>query len=221
MSMWRIMTRYALVAAAGAALAGMGVADGLLTGRWGASEQPVRASFERLPLTIGEWDGTALKTSEQLPAAESGTVLLRRYVNRVNGATVTLFLTVGRPGPIVSAHTPDSCYPGAGFARIGSILKQSIAGDDGPRTHEYSVANFSKTERATPLHLRVFWAWSATGAWQSPEYPRLAFAGQPRLFKMYVIRQMVKEGEPLAGDPAAAFIQAAVPEFQKALRDDD
>jgi hypothetical protein len=214
--------RAALIATAFAALAGMGVAHGLLTDRWAAADPAAQGPpLDRVPFAVGDWDGTTVEaTPDQLPASEPGTVLLRRYVNRVNGATVTLFLTVGRPGPIVASHTPDSCYPGAGFACDGAVGKRSVAAEGGGRPNQFRVADYSKTERASPLHLRVFWGWSADGAWQAPDYPRLAFAGKKRLYKLYVIRQLPKAGEPADDDPAIPFLRALAPELQKALMAD-
>jgi hypothetical protein len=217
----RPAARAALIATAFAALAGMGLAHGLLTDRWAADPAAQGPPLDRVPLAVGDWDGATIDaTPDQLPASEPGTVLLRRYVNRVNGAAVTLFLTVGRPGPIVASHAPDSCYPGAGFACDGPIVRQSVAPEGGGRANQFRVAEYSKTERASPLHLRVFWGWSADGAWQTPDYPRLAFAGKKRLYKLYVIRQLPKGGEPLDDDPAVAFLRALTPELQKTLMAD-
>jgi hypothetical protein len=218
---WPSLGKHALFASAFFALAGIGVAGGVLSGRWAAPDQPIHAALDRIPLTIGDWKGsTPESTADLLPAAEPGTVLLRRYVNGVNGSVVTLFLTVGRPGPVAESHTPDRCYAGAGYACNGSILRQTISGEEG-RRHEFQVATFSKNERAAPVHVRVFWAWTATGTWQAPEYPRLKFAGERRLFKMYVIRQLLKEGEPLDADPVVPFVQALAPELETVVRADD
>jgi hypothetical protein len=210
----------AVVVSALAALTGIGVAEGLISGRWKA-EEPIGVALDRLPMTVGDWVGTSTQQADELlPAVDPGTVLLRDYQNRVTGAKVTLFLNVGRPGPLVSAHTPESCYPGAGYTCAAGVRKQSISGDN-DRRHEFDVAVFSKTERATPVHLRLFWAWTANGTWQVPEIPRLTFAGERRLFKIYVIRQMLREGEPLDADPIVPFIQALAPEMDKLIRATD
>ena len=106
----RLLTsRFTLFAVVVALLAGMGVAHGLLTDRWAAPE--AHLPLDRLPFTVGDWDGTPINSAEALPAAEPGSVLLRRYVNRVNGAAVTLFLTAGPTGPIAASHSPDSLLP--------------------------------------------------------------------------------------------------------------
>ena len=68
-----------------------------------------------------------------------------------------------------------------------------------------------------PLHYRVFWSRSGSGDWEAPDYPRVAFARYQRLYKVYVIRRLLKPEEPLEGDPAIRFIQVLLPELKKAL----
>jgi hypothetical protein len=209
------VSRGLLYATAFAMLAATGVAHGVLTDRWplpGASAAPLTA----LPMTIGDWDGSAGELDpEVLARMGEGEALLRTYVNRVNGAVVTIFLSAGRAGPIVASHRPESCYPGAGYAFAEPITRRSLSdGSEGP-PQEFDVATFSKTERASPIHVRVFWSWSATGHWQIPTSPRLAFAGKRRVCKLYVIRQLVQSKEPLDGDPAQSFLEALIPEMNK------
>lgn len=212
----RLLTsRFTLFAVVVALLAGMGVAHGLLTDRWAAPE--AHLPLDRLPFTVGDWNGTPIDSAEALPTAEPGAVLLRRYVNGVNGAAVTLFLTAGATGPIAASHSPDSCYPGAGFACPDPIVNLPVAGADGSKVGDFRVANYSKTERASPVYLRVFWGWTDKGVWQAPVDPRMAFVGTRRLYKMYVIRDLLREGEPLEEDPAVSFIQALAPELKKTL----
>jgi hypothetical protein len=195
-------------------LAGGGVAQGLLTDRWGASAQQMSAALERVPMTIGDWDGTtSTADDDQLPQAEEGGTLLRRYVNRVTGSVVTLFLAAGRPGPMVAEHHPESCYPGAGFHAETPPTRWTLTGPDG-RGHEFMQVTWSKTERASPVHLRMYWAWTATGEWKVPDNPRLVFAKYRRLYKVYVIRQAVSSREPWEGDAARAFLQALLPELK-------
>jgi hypothetical protein len=210
-----------------AMLAGGGVVHGLLSDRWNPPSLPTQSSLDGLPEVIGDWVGSpAEQAQDELPGGCDGPQLLRHYVNRgtglgkgregVHGAAVTLFLTVGRPGPVVASHSPESCYPGAGFTCIGGMAKHNILGAD-DRAHEFWMATFGKKERALPVYVRVCWAWTATGTWQVPDYPRLVFARQPRLFKIYVIRQMLKEREPIEDDPIVHFIRAATPELNKVV----
>jgi hypothetical protein len=208
---------YALVLAM---LIASGLAHGLITERWSEPPDPQAqvAAFSRIPMVIDDWDGRSVDAQEdQLPQEQVGSALLRRYVNRLDGSAVMVFLSSGRPGPMVAAHLPESCYPGAGYHLVAPQAKRSIlSGPSSPRA-QFWVANFSKTERAVPVHLRVFWAWSGSGNWETPDHPRLAFAHYHKLYKLYVIRSLLKPEEPLENDPAIGFMKIFLPELDKAL----
>jgi hypothetical protein len=196
-----------------------GLAHGLITERWSDPPDPdaQAAIFARVPMVIDDWDGRTIDTDDDRLPEEIGNALLRRYVNRVDGSVVTVFLSVGRPGPMVAGHLPVSCYPGAGYDLVGSSIKQSIlSGPSSPKA-QFWVSNFSKTQRAVPEHLRVFWSWSGSGTWEIPDRPRLAFAHYQKLYKLYVIRNLLKAEEPLENDPAIGFVKVLVPELDKAL----
>ena len=143
-----LTSRLALFAVVVATLAGMGVAHGLLTYRWAPPDTHV--PLDRLPFTIGDWDGTPVDAGDVLPDFQDDTVVLRRYVNRVNGDALTLFLTAGPTVPMLSSHTPEACYPGAGFSRADPIVTKNIVTEPGSRTNQFRVADYSKTERASP-----------------------------------------------------------------------
>jgi hypothetical protein len=67
------------------------------------------------------------------------------------------------------------------------------------------------------VHLRLFWSWSGDGSWQAPDYPHRTFARYPFLYKLYVIRPLIKPDEPLAGDPCQEFLGLLLPELKKSL----
>jgi Protein of unknown function (DUF3485) len=190
-----------------------GVAHGVLTDRWSSPRSDV--SLDDVPFSIGGWDGTsAPKDAEQLPAlGEGNDLILRRYTDRSSGASVLVFLTRGRAGPMAAAHSPMSCYPGAGFRCPSGPSVRGIE-SDGSR-HAFRVATFSKTERASPVHARVFWSYSAAGVWEVPESPRLRFAGRKQLYKLYVIRPLARPDEPSEDDPAVPFIEHLVAEIAR------
>jgi hypothetical protein len=214
------MSRLLLFVTAFAAVVAQGTVHGLWTERWTPSaESAAVIPAERVPLTVGDWDGTTVEQDpNEIPTGvESGNFLLRRYVNRISGAAVTMVLQAGRPGPMVASHTPDSCYVGAGYSFVVPMARRPVSVEGHATPDQFYVGTLSKTERAMPMHLRLFWSWTATGTWDVPDRPRLAFAKYRRLYKLYVIRQMLRDSEPMDNEPAAAFLQVLVPELQKSL----
>jgi hypothetical protein len=205
---YRLLTVFAVVASAGAV-------HGLWTNRWAAPAALERgaARMADLPMTLGDWDGQAeALDGRQLAAADVSGHLLRRYVNRRTGAVVSVLLLCGRPGPI-SVHTPEVCYRGTGYDQVGVRTKHALDGQAG----ELWVSRFQKQPAAAPESLRVLYAWNAAGKWEAPASPRSAFARYPALYKLYVIRPLVRDDEPLEEDPVLELLRGLLPALEKAL----
>lgn len=197
---------------------GTGVSESLWTNRWSASKelQAAVARLEDFPSTVGDWEGHSDQLdARQLELGEIEGYASYRYVNRRNGNAVSVLAVCGRPGPI-SVHTPDICYRGAGYEPIGAPVKLPLEGA-GTAGTEFWMSNFSKPSPGASSHLRVFWAWSAAGAWQAPDNPRLRFARYSALYKLYVIRQVAAPDEPVKGDPSVEFMQLLLPRLQQTL----
>jgi hypothetical protein len=138
-----------------------------------------------------------------LEASQAAGVLRRQYVNRQTGATLTLMLLVGRPGP-VAVHTPDVCYRNSGYAQIGPDVVAPVPGVDGAG---FRVLRLKK-DAAVPIDLRIWYSWAATGQWEAPDNPRVHFARSPVLYKLYVIRELPRADEAPGDDPAPEFLRA-------------
>jgi hypothetical protein len=195
-----------------------GAVPGLWTGRWEPSTDldAAAARMAQIPKVVGDWEGRdqALNPRE-LAAAQATGMLRRQYVHRKTRATVSLLLVCGRPGP-VAVHTPDVCYLGSGFEEEGKESREKPV-PPGDRGDQFIVRRFGKPVAAVPVHLRIFYGWSADGAWQAPENPRLAYARQPVLYKLYAVRELARADEPAADDPAQEFLGALLPVARPAL----
>jgi hypothetical protein len=165
-------------------------------------------------MTVGDWDGRVKELDDRtLALAEAAGYVRRQYVNRRTGSTVALLILCGRPGPL-SVHSPDVCYDGTGYDELGGRTKYT---ELGPPAAEFWVYRFRKRDSALPVHLRVLYSWGAAGAWQAIETPRLTFARERVLYKMYIVRELPNPDEPLKGDPALDFVRVLLPELQKSL----
>jgi hypothetical protein len=194
-----------------------GAAAGLWNGRWGESPTVQRAAarLDRLPLSLGSnWDveETTLSAREVAVAAIEG-YASRRYLNRRTGMILSVLLLCGQSGPM-SVHTPDVCFAGAGYAPIGT--QRLYEGPSGSHS-EFRVCDFKKENVATPTLLRVFLSWGSKEEWTVPARPRLAFAGKPYLYKLYVSREMARPNEPINEDPATELIKELLPQLQETL----
>jgi hypothetical protein len=196
-----------------------GLVHGRWTNRWTTSDAVEKAvgKLGCLPMILGDWRGRSLEMNrEQLALAEIAGCIARRYENRRTQCAVTVLLVCGRPGPI-SVHTPDICYTGAGFEPTGPLEMLSLPlGTTGPAA-SFRNAVFGKASAAVPTYLRILWSWSADGFWEAPDNPRLRFAPQPVLYKLYVIRELATADDRLEGDSSLDFLQTFLPELERVL----
>jgi hypothetical protein len=193
-----------------------GVVQGVWTNRWNRAGklQAAVAKLQEVPRTLGDWDGKDHElTAREVAIAGIDGYVLRKYVNRRTGSVVTIYLACGRPGP-VAVHTPDECYPGAGFAQAGTATRYAPPGTPAA---EFKVQQFRRQNPAAPSELRIFHTFGQAGAWTTPEHPRLAFARSSVLYKLYVVREMASASEPPEKDPATDLIKVLMPELQRAL----
>ena len=213
-----IPTRPALAAAALFVLSGAG--HGLWTGRWTGPVAPAGtvARIDQIPLTVGAWQGQpagALDPKILARAGISGS-LTRRYVNRRDGREMSVLLVYGPPGP-VAVHPPEICMAGAGYEATAATGKARARYGSPSQAAAFKATTFRKPGPAGPLYMNVFWSWGAGGSWTTPDYPRLAFAPQPVLYKLYVSRQATRGDEPLENDPCLGFLQELLPALETPL----
>jgi hypothetical protein len=205
------MTRLlAPMTAVGVVLAA-GLVHGFWTHRWSVPPQvrQAAASLERIPLSLGDWEGQEFgqKGSEGEGLAGHRYV---RYVNRRTQDTVTVAIVCGRGATI---HTPDVCYGASGYNVIGKTRYTLHLPESDP---DFFTAEMDKTSNTDQTRLRLFWSWYAAGRWEVSESPRLAFARHVVLYKLYVIREMTNPCEP-DDDPCVEFMRQLLPELQRVL----
>lgn len=189
-----------------------GLLNGHWTGRWDSGNATAEAAqrVDALPLSAGDWvaEPIAINPREKAIAQADG-LISRRYTNRQTGQVVNLMMLCGRPGPI-SVHTPDVCFPGAGYREVGDASQFAI-GD--AAKDRFWVRHF---ERETPgsMPTRVLYAWNDGDSWQASANPRFEHAGKPALFKLYVLRSLTNRDDAFDSDPAVDFIRKLLPQLR-------
>ena len=195
-----------------------GITEGRWTNRWGWSDEldQATARLAGVPREVGDWEGhdDTLNPRSVVQAGVTGYVL-RHFENRRTGAAVSMLLVCGPSGP-TSLHSPDVCYPGAGYAMAGPPERHGVRSKGLDQRDEFWVTRFQRGGPA-PDPVRVYWAWTAAGDWQAPDSPRLRYAGLPALYKLYVIRPLARADETMADDPSTDFMRTFLPEVRKAL----
>jgi hypothetical protein len=200
----------------GAVLA-TGAVHGTWTDRWGAPEEPAAwaARMDAIPLTTDDWEGEEVASKRTEYDGFAGHIY-RRYVNRRTGKEVKLYLVCGKPGP-VSVHTPDVCYGAVGY-KVLARGKFTSPADGAVPAAELETGLFRQERAAEQNYLRIFWAWSTGGAWSAPAEPRRAFAGNPALYKIYLLHDMASPDEAAEEDPCSDLLKQLLPGMEHALR---
>ena len=196
-----------------------GAAYGTWTDRWGRSADR-EVAVERLatiPRELGGWVGTDVEISgAEVHRAGIDGYVLRTYQHPKTAQRVTLLVVCGRPGP-VSVHTPDVCFQGSGYELTTVPAREPVSLGEGTATVWSTVMR--KSASVLPDTLSVRWAWrTPSGGWQAADRPRVTFARNKVLFKIYVVSDQsaaaVRSGRT---DPAVEFLPAALPALDRCL----
>jgi Protein of unknown function (DUF3485) len=210
------MQRILVLLSACAVLTASGVVHGVWTDRW--SDQSDLADcaqrLEQFPMTVGDWHGTNVEMDKDPNTGLAG-MIARRYVHATSGKVVTLFLACGRSGAVCT-HTPEVCYAGSGY-EVEKPKRFVLPSTTAQAPPEFWTARFVKERANGRTHLRIFWSWYGTESWKVADNPRLSFAGEKVLYKMYLIREMVQADEPIDGDACVEFMQDLLPVFRRSV----
>jgi hypothetical protein len=204
-----------------------GLAEGIWTNRWSLAPELARAP-ERLtaiPRVTGEWEGQEDKLDpRQARQAELRASLVRHYVRQRTGETLHVLLVCGRPGP-VAVHAPEVCLGGAGFALRGKADRRTVTSPGLPAGTTFWVGEFHKPGAAVPEECELYWAWNSGSGWQAVDQPRLFFARERVLYKLYVSRETPGKtpamepaaSAPTGPDPIGDFLKVFLPEVNAHL----
>ncbi len=199
-----------------------GLVHGRWTGRWIGSEarKVATSRLQRVPRTLGSWQGKDLSMDPKIQKqAQIDGYIQRRYENTATGIAVQMLLVCGRPGPI-AAHSPEVCYPGAGFEAIGSVSRQVIEPADvrAPKA-EFLTAAFGKPGPAEAPRLEILWSLNSGTGWEAVNHPRLRFGAGGYLFKLYIVQELSRDAGAGGALPAREFARDLLPALERALRE--
>lgn len=180
----------ALAACAAAGLVVVGtLLQGFWTDRWGDKNVAVALKrdaeiLERVfPERFGDWEFEKSLESDPKELERAGAVghVSRLYRNVRTKGQVSAFVVCATPHD-ASGHTPDRCYPGAGFEVGESEHRQTVPLADGREAEAYTG-----TFRKQGQTLRVFWTYGVDGEWIAPQIARIELAGTEAVYKLYAI----------------------------------
>jgi hypothetical protein len=215
------MKAYLAAGVAGILIITAGLVNAYWTGVFGNinSDEILKSFAKRLgdvPMSVGDWEGTDDREMDprEREVAAADASLSRRYLNRLTGQAVSVFIVSGHHRAIAQ-HTPDLCYVAAGFQMLSPPIHYDVVTDDG--TVETYTTVFKKDEHTGTQYLRVFWTWSFEGQWLAPNMPRMKLVGHPALYKVYFINEVLQPGQGIEQNAAVDFMRKFIPTLDAAL----
>jgi hypothetical protein len=145
----------------------------------------------QLPRVMGPWraaEGSEVQLDPELVlVAGASDHIVRDYVDEKSGERASVLVLYGL-GPRVSTHSPEICYPSAGFQTVRGPIDHAITVPDvqGPVRYRWAiytkqVGHISRYEEAyvTFLHRGDWLSESASSRWKMFRY-------DPGLFKIQI-----------------------------------
>jgi hypothetical protein len=220
------------LAGAVALVLGVTVAQGFLTERWKDKtvtkdlQEAAKVLEEHFPKAFGGWELERELDADPKELERAGAVghISRLYRNTRTKARVSAFVVCARPHD-ASGHTPDRCYPGAGFEIGEAEHRQKVQLSDGREAE-----TFTGTFRKTGQTLRIFWTYgirdeaeinkenvAAPRTWVAPQIARIALVHEPAVYKLYAIVDETRLTSSQAMVECEDFISQLLPTFEARL----
>ena len=209
----------ATLVAAAVLVAAVTLLQGIWTERWGekkvADTLKTRAAIlERVfPEKFGDWEFEKELESDPKELERAGAVghVSRLYRNVRTKSRISAFVVCATPHD-ASGHTPDRCYPGAGFEIGESEHRQPVTLANGRKAE-----TFTGTFRKQGQTLRVFWTYGGDGMWIAPQIARFELAGRDAVYKLYAIIDETRLKGSQSMIECSDFLAALLPALDQAV----
>jgi hypothetical protein len=178
---------------------------------------PKFALDDAVPMALGDWVGEKTELDPQIVARTgSNDLITRRYVNRVTGVAVEVIVLHG-PAVDIFIHTPELCYPRAGYSSAGDVLERPVAAGPGVEVPFRSAA-YTKGDPARADTQEVYFSWRYNGHWTTlvnrpKEMERVA-----GMYKVQVSRRLLPSEARSVANPCEAFLELLVPVLEARIR---
>lgn len=197
------------------------IAHGIYTERWLPLETDQLKKFTQriptVPMSLGSWSGVDDPINEKEFELTNCTKCIQRTYTNPSDQKVSIYVVSGTASNICR-HSPDWCYRNAGFEQRGPLSTYAVPVEGLDEPVEFCTALFEKTkENSGGNNLRIFWTYSHDGRWKGPAWAKVAFAGRPALYKIYVIIPVAGDKSAVGDTPIDAFTKEAIPVINQML----
>ena len=220
---------------------GVTVVQGTWTERWGRQhdvaglERAARLLERAFPRNFGDWAYEKELESDPKELERAGAVghISRLYRSGKSKTPISAFVVCATPHD-ASGHTPDRCYPGAGFEIAEAEHRETVKLADG-RVAEAFTGTFRKQGQT----LRVFWTYGVSSPdpeaakdppqddadpprlrWIAPGIARIALNGEGAVYKLYAIIDQTKLTASQATFECTDFLAQLLPALDEQIAAD-
>ena len=184
-------------------------------GRLREGRRGPRVDLAAVPLALGPWEGKPTTIDPRIALATGADqVVTRRYVNRDTGVAVDVILLYG-PAVDMFIHSPEHCYPSAGFALAGGPDDKAVAA--GGSDARFRSLVYGKGEGARADLQEVYFSWWYAGRWSPDAGVQKHFERIPSMYKVQLARRVNATERRDVGNPCQAFLRELLPELGRRM----
>ncbi len=145
-----------------------------------------------IPRTLGDWKATQDSDIQLDPevARVAGSIdhFLRNYTNSRTGETVTVLVLYGLAEDVF-AHTPEACFPAAGYAPVTASVDHAFTVKPDGKPGVFRTGIYSKTLAGVTVYREVLSTYRHNDQWITDLAARWkAFRLHPGMFKIQIER---------------------------------
>ena len=168
-----------------------------------------------LPMTIGPWEGKASTMDPRIVRSSGSTDLVtRRYVDRRTGVGLDVVVLYG-PTSDMFIHTPELCYPAAGYEPLPDLFERAIPLEGNPSaTVPFRSLAFTKGEGGLSDSQEVYYSLRYDGRWTTRTATPRASKRSPGMVKVQVSRRISPRERRDVDNPTEPFLAALVGQIE-------
>ena len=165
-----------------------------------------------VPMQLGSWTGKGVELD---PAIVKGTgsndLITRRYTDSQTGVSLDVIVLYG-PTTDIFIHSPELCYPKAGYVIARDPLDRTIATAAGDVPFRAIV--YTKGDPGRPEVQEVYYSWRHSGRWSSlPTSPKES-ERIPGMYKIQIARPASPNEARTTNNPCESFLEKLIPDLE-------
>ena len=168
-----------------------------------------------IPMTLGSWVGKTTAMDPKIVEATGSTdQVTRQYIDQRTGVALDVIVLYG-PTSDIFIHSPELCYPKAGYAVAGDMFEKSIKAKGA--TAPFRSLAYSKGETGQVELQEVFYAWRYNGRWSTAVSSPKESERIPGMYKVQIARRLLPNESRTTDNPCEAFLEVLIPNLESRI----